>query len=394
MIIQKEKKYLLQTYARYNLVVSRAKGKYVWDAKGKRYLDFFSGISSANLGHGDKRILSAVAKQSAKYMHVSNYYYAEPQIKLAEKLIALSFPGKVFLSNSGAEANECAIKLVRKYASKKGRYEIIAFNNSFHGRTLATLSSTGQRKFHKGFEPLLKGFCFAALNDIGSVKKLINKKTAGVILELVQGEGGINIADRKFVKELKKICVKNKLVLIFDEIQTGLGRTGKMFAFEHYGVKPNIMTLAKSLGGGLPLGATIADRGLSAVLSYGEHGSTFGGNPVSCAAAIEVLKLLTPALLKKASENGRYFMKKLRNLAKAYSFVKEVRGLGLMVGVELAIKGADIVKFCQSKGLLINCTNGNVLRFLPPLIIDKSDINKAVCVLEEAFVRLRSKPLN
>ena len=389
--IKKERKYILQTYGRYNLVVSKAKGKYVWDNKGKKYLDFFTGISTANLGHGDKRILSAVREQSEKYMHVSNYYYAEPQVKLAEKLIGLTFPGKVFLSNSGAEANECAIKIVRKYGSKSGRYGMIVFNNSFHGRTIATLSSTGQKKFHKGFEPLLKGFKFAAFNDISSVKKLINKKTAGVLIELVQGEGGINIADKGFVRELKKLCVKHKLLLAVDEIQTGIGRTGKAFAYEHYGIKPNIVTLAKSLGGGLPLGATIVDSRLAPVLTYGEHGSTFGGNPVSCAAALEVLKSLTPSLLKKVSANGKYFMDKLGVLKKYPGIVKEIRGLGLMVGVELAIKGADIVKFCQAKGLLINCTNNTVLRFLPPLIINRADIDKAVNILEEAFLWQSSK---
>ena len=383
--IKKEKQYILQTYGRYNLVVSKARGKYVWDHKGKKYLDFFSGISTSNLGHGDRRVLSAVRKQSEKYMHVSNYYYAEPQVKLAEKLIGLSFPGKVFLSNSGAEANECAIKLARKYGSKSGRYEILVFNNSFHGRTMATLSSTGQKKFHMGFEPLLKGFRFAELNDMNSVKKCVNKRTAGVLIELVQGEGGVNIAQKAFVQALKKLCVKHKLLLMVDEIQTGIGRTGKVFAYQHYGIKPNIVTLAKSLGGGLPLGATIIDNGLASVLSYGEHGSTFGGNPVSCAAALEVLKALTPGLLKKVSENGKYFTDKLTVLKRSWSFIKEARGLGLMVGVELAFKGADIVKFCQAKGLLINCTNDTVLRFLPPLIIDKSDIDKAVKILEEAF---------
>ena len=383
--ITKEKKYILQTYGRYDLVVAKAKGKYLWDNKGKKYLDFFSGISTANLGHGDKKILSAVRKQSEKYMHVSNYYYAEPQVKLAEKLINLTFPGKVFLSNSGAEANECAIKLVRKYGSEKGRYEMIAFKNSFHGRTIATLSSTGQKKFHKGFEPMLKGFRFAEFNDINSVKKLLNKKTAGVLIELVQGEGGINIAEKGFARELKKLCDKNKLLLVVDEIQTGIGRTGKAFAYEHYGIKPNIVTLAKSLGGGLPLGATIIDNTLASVLSYGEHGSTFGGNPVSCAAALEVLRSLTPALLNKVKANGNYFIDKLDLLKKKWSFIKEVRGVGLMVGVELALRGADIVKFCQAKGLLINCTNNTVLRFLPPLIIGKADIDKAVKILEEAF---------
>ncbi|MCX5781541.1 MAG: aminotransferase class III-fold pyridoxal phosphate-dependent enzyme, partial [Elusimicrobia bacterium] len=275
--------------------------------------------------------------------------------------------------------------------NKKGKNEIIVFENSFHGRTIATLSSTGQKKFHEGFEPILGGFKYAKFNDLNSVKKLISRKTAGIMIELVQGEGGVNIAEKDFVKGLKNLCKKNKLLLIFDEIQTGLGRTGKLFGYEHYGVTPDIFTLAKSLGGGLPLGATIVKENIASVFNYGDHGSTFGGNPVSCVASLEVLKGLNPSLLKKVLENGKYFVSKLQKLKEKNSFIKDVRGLGLMVGMELDFKGADIVKFCKVKGVLINCTNDKVLRFLPPLIINKKDIDKVIEILEDAFIWQRSK---
>ena len=385
---QQENKYLMKTYKRYNVSVKKSKGQYVWDENGKKYLDFFSGISVCSFGHGNPAIISAIKKQLDLFVHCSNVYYSKPQVDVAKLLLEKSFKnGRVFLANTGAEANEGAIKIARKWGSdnplKDGtkRYEIIAFKSSFHGRTLATLAATGQEKFHIPFKPLQQKFVFAEFNNIDSVKKLINKNTVAVMIELVQGEGGINIADKKFVKDLRKLCDDKNLLLICDEIQCGMARTGKTFAWQHYGIKPDIFTLAK----GLPLGAVVADKKVAEVFNYGDHGSTFGGNPVSCAAAVATLKLITPKLLKDVTDKSKYFVKKLNELKKKFSCIKEVRSLGLLVGVELDFAGKDIVEFCIAKGLLINCTQGNVLRFLPPFVITKKDIDKAIKILEDAI---------
>jgi len=389
---QQENKYLMKTYKRYNVSVKKSKGQYVWDENGKKYLDFFSGISVCSFGHGNPAVISAIKKQLDLFVHCSNVYYSKPQVEVAKALLDKSFKnGRVFLANTGAEANEGAIKIARKWGSdhplKDGtkRYEIIAFKNSFHGRTLATLAATGQEKFHIPFKPLQQKFVFAEFNNIDSVKKLVNKNTVAVMIELVQGEGGINIADKKFVKDLRKLCDDKNLLLICDEIQCGLARTGKTFAWQHYGIKPDIFTLAKAIANGLPLGAVVADKKVAEVFNYGDHGSTFGGNPVSCAAAAATLKLITPKLLKDVTDKSKYFVKKLNELKKKFSCIKEVRSLGLLVGVELDFAGKDIVEFCIAKGLLINCTQGNVLRFLPPFVITKKDIDKAIKILEDAI---------
>lgn len=372
--IELEKKYLLPVYKRYPLVVKNAKGKYLWDIYGKKYIDFFSGISVCNLGHTNSLICKSIKKQIKKNLHLSNFYYSCEQIELASKLVQLYGEGKVFFSNSGAEANECAIKVVRKWG--KQRYEIICFFNSFHGRTIATLSATGQEKFHKNFQPLVEGFKYANFNDINSVKNLLNNKTAAVMVEIVQAEGGVNIGERNFFVELESFCRQNNLLLIVDEIQTGLGRTGKMFAFQHFGIKPDIITLGKSLGGGLPLGATVVADKLNNVFDYGDHGSTFGGNPVSCAAAIAYLSQLDEQLLEKVRENGKYFLDSLKKLKEKHpQKIKDVRGLGLLLGMELYFKGDEVVDSCLKKGYLINCVQENVLRFLPPFIIEKEDID-------------------
>ena len=389
---QQENKYLMKTYKRYNVSVKKSKGQFVWDENGKKYLDFFSGISVCSFGHGNPAVISAIKKQLDLFVHCSNVYYSKPQVEVAKALLDMSFKnGRVFLANTGAEANECAIKIARKWGSdnplKDGtkRYEIIAFKNSFHGRTLATLAATGQEKFHTSFKPLQEKFVFAEFNNISSVKKLINKKTVAVIIELVQGEGGINVADKKFVKDLRKLCDDKNLLLICDEIQCGLARTGKTFAWQHYGIKPDIFTLAKAIANGLPLGAVVADKKVAEVFNYGDHGSTFGGNPVSCAAAVATLKQITPKLLKDITDKAKYFIKGLNDLKKKYPCIKQIRNLGLLVGVELDFTGKDIVEFCIEKGLLINCTQGNVLRFLPPFTITKKDIDKTIKILGDAL---------
>ena len=389
---QQENKYLMKTYKRYDVSFKKAKGQFVWDENGRKYLDFFSGISVCSLGHCNPLVNLAIKKQVDNFVHCSNVYYSKPQVEVAKALLEKSFKnGRVFLANTGAEANECAIKIARKwgfdnpYKDGTKRYEIISFENSFHGRTLATLAATGQERFHTAFKPLQEKFLFAKFNNIESVKQLIGKKTVAVIIELVQGEGGINIADKKFVKDLKKLCDDNNLLLICDEIQCGLARTGKMFAWQHYGIKPDVFTLAKAIANGLPLGAVVANKKVATVFNYGDHGSTFGGNPVSCAAAVATIKQMTPKLLKDVSEKAKYFVKNLNELKKKYSCIKEVRNLGLLVGVELDFAGKDIVEFCIDRGLLVNCTQGNILRFLPPFIITKKDIDKAVKILGDAL---------
>jgi len=369
-------------------VFVKGNGKYLYDDKGNKYLDFFSGLSVSNLGYQDKNLFNALIKQTKLLWHCSNLFYSLPQQKLAELLVKKTFPGKVFFSNSGAEANECAIKLVRKYGSKTNRYEIITFENSFHGRTIATLSATGQKKVQKGFEPLLQGFKYAKFNDINSVKKLINKNTVAIMIEPVQGEGGVIPAEQKFLKELRELCNKKNLVLIFDEIQTGFGRTGEFFAYQYYKVKPDIITLAKSIANGIPLGATVVDKKYSDVFDYGDHGSTFGGNLLACSVAVEVIKKIDEKLLAHVKEVGKYFYDKLLELKNKYKFVKSVRGVGLMLGIELDFPCRNVVEKCLQNGLIINVTQEKVLRFLPPLIIEKSDVDKAIKILDNIFKQL------
>jgi acetylornithine/N-succinyldiaminopimelate aminotransferase len=378
----------LKTYKKYNVVFVKGKGKYLYDDKGNKYLDFFSGLSVSNLGYQDKNLFNALIKQTKLLWHCSNLFYSLPQQKLAELLVKKTFPGKVFFSNSGAEANECAIKLVRKYGSKTNRYEIITFENSFHGRTIATLSATGQKKVQKGFEPLLQGFKYAKFNDINSVKKLINKNTVAIMIEPVQGEGGVIPAEQKFLKELRELCNKKNLVLIFDEIQTGFGRTGEFFAYQYYKVKPDIITLAKSIANGIPLGATVVDKKYSDVFDYGDHGSTFGGNLLACSVAVEVIKKIDEKLLAHVKEVGKYFYDKLLELKNKYKFVKSVRGVGLMLGMELDFPCRNVVEKCLQSGLVINVTQEKVLRFLPPLIIEKFDVDKVIKILDDIFKQL------
>jgi len=378
----------LKTYKKYNVVFVKGNGKYLYDDKGNKYLDFFSGLSVSNLGYQDKNLFNALIKQTKLLWHCSNLFYSLPQQKLAELLVKKTFPGKVFFSNSGAEANECAIKLVRKYGSKTNRYEIITFENSFHGRTIATLSATGQKKVQKGFEPLLQGFKYAKFNDINSVKKLINKNTVAIMIEPVQGEGGVIPAEQKFLKELRELCNKKNLVLIFDEIQTGFGRTGEFFAYQYYKVKPDIITLAKSIANGIPLGATVVDKKYSDVFDYGDHGSTFGGNLLACSVAVEVIKKIDEKLLAHVKEVGKYFYDKLLELKNKYKFVKSVRGVGLMLGMELDFPCRNVVEKCLQNGLVINVTQEKVLRFLPPLIIEKSDVDKVIKILDDIFKQL------
>jgi predicted acetylornithine/succinylornithine family transaminase len=334
-------------------------------------------------------VVSAVRDQIGKLIHLPNNYLSAQAARLAKELIYWTFPGKVFLANSGAEANEAAIKLARAYG--KGRYEIISFENSFHGRTLAALSMTGQKKYQEGFHPLPEGFKIVPFNDIKAVERALTDKAIAIIIELIQGEGGINLAASDFVSALRKLCDEKKLLLIIDEVQTGLGRTGKMFAYQHYGITPDVLTLAKALGGGLPIAAMLAKRGIADCLTPGSHASTFGGSPLVCKAALAVLRAIQKEkILANAKEMGEYLKEKLTNLAGKYSLIKEIRGLGLMVGIELNIEGKQIVEECLKNGLLINCTQRKVLRLMPALNVNKKQVDKAAGILDRVLTKVVS----
>jgi predicted acetylornithine/succinylornithine family transaminase len=386
-IIAQYDKYVMSTYTRIPDVIVKGKGLKVWDLDGKEYLDFFPGWAVSGLGHCHPKVVNAVKNYLKKIIHVPNNYYNMLQGKLAQKIIENSFEGKVFFCNSGAEANEGAIKLARSYGNAKGgRYEIITMENSFHGRTLAAITATAQPKYQKGFEPLPLGFKYVAFNDISSVENAITDKTIAIMLEPIQGEGGINVAGEGYIKALKGLCDKKDLILIFDEVQTGMGRTGKMFCFEHYGIAPDVMTLAKSLGGGLPIGAMIASKKFADVLKPGMHASTFGGSPVVCSASLAVFEAIQKEdLLANTVKMGGYLIERLNELKKKKAVIKEIRGKGLMIGVELTIPGKDIVEKCFKEGLLINCTHDKVLRIMPGMIVTKKQIDKAIEILDKAM---------
>jgi len=382
-------KYVANTYARYPVLLVRGKGTRVWDLEGEEYLDFVSGLAVCSLGHCHPKVVKAIQDQAEKLIHVSNFYYIEPQIQLASLLCKHSFADKVFFCNSGAEANEGAMKLARKYAKEKAgkdRYEIITMERSFHGRTLATLTATAQEKFHKGYEPLMPGFKYVPFNDIRAVRNAIDSKTCAVMLEPIQGEGGVNCPSEGYLKALREICDEKGILLIFDEVQVGMGRTGKLFAYEHDGIEPDMLTLAKSLAGGVPIGALLIRKGIADSFRPGDHASTFGGNPLATAAGVASLTtILEEGMLENCQKMGDYFFSQLEALQKKFPFVKEVRGKGLILGVELKIDGGTIVREMLRKKILINCTMGNVLRFLPPLIVTKEEIDRVVHALEEVF---------
>lgn len=371
----------MPTYTKTPLVFVKGKGSRLWDITGKEYLDFFPGWGVNNLGHCHPKVMQAVREQVSKLLFVPNNYYHVPQAKLAKELIYRSFPGKVFFCNSGAEANESAIKFSRRYGA--GRHEIITFDNSFHGRTLGALSATGQKKYQEGFAPLVPGFLTVPFNDMQAVRRAVTDKTVAVMLELIQGEGGINVAGTDFVRDLRALCTERNILLIVDEVQTGIGRTGDYFCFSNYRITPDIVTLAKALGGGLPIGAMIVRKEIADTLQPGMHASTFGGGPVVCRAALAVLGALQKEkLLSRSRELSVILFEGLRDLQKKHSTIREVRGMGLMAGVELSIEGKDIVRKCMEKGLLINCTHGTVLRLMPALNVEQKQIRKALSILD------------
>ena len=391
-IIQMVEDYYMPVFARYNIVLSHGEGPYVYDNDGKQYLDFLAGIAVNVLGHAHPGLVAAITKQAGKLIHCSNLYYTEPQAKLVRSLAAASGLDKVFIANSGAEANEGAIKLARKYAKKisAGKIDIITAQHCFHGRTLATLTATAQPKYQEGYEPLPGGFSYVPYNDIEALKAAVTENTCAILLEPIQGEGGINMPDANYLQQVRELCDQKGVLLILDEIQTGMGRTGTMFAYQQYGIVPDIVTLAKGLGGGVPIGAFIASNKVASVFKSGDHGSTFGGNPLASAAGNAVLAIIEEeGLLENAKKVGNYLEKGLLVLQAKYpKLITQVRGKGLMLGVQLTVPGRDIVNSCLEKGVIINCTAGDVLRFVPPLNIENVHVDEVLAVLDAVLASI------
>lgn len=392
-IFEKDAQDYLPVFNRYKIVVERGEGVYTYDSEGNKYIDFLAGIAVNVLGHNYKPLVDAISEQASKVIHISNLYYTQAQADAATKLVKLSGLDRAFFCNSGAEANEGAMKIARKFAHNisKDKSQIITAWDSFHGRTLATLTATGQPHYQEGLEPLPAGFDYVHFNDIDELEKMMSEKTCAVMLETIQGEGGVYPPKENYLKQVRELCNKYKALLIFDEIQAGIGRSGKFFAYENYGIKPDIVTLAKGLAGGVPIGAFIVTEEVAHAFKPGDHGTTFGGNPLACAAANVVLDTIPkPEFLNNIVEVGNYFMTRLLDLQKKYpELISDVRGKGLILGVELSnknkLKGVEIVNECMKRGAIINCTVGKVLRFVPPLIINKSHVDEVVNILDDVL---------
>lgn len=393
-LIKKAKQYLANTYTRFPIVITKGEGCWLWDLNGRRYLDFLSGIAVCSLGHAHPNVVEALTVQAKKLFHVSNLFYMEPQTKAAEMLVEHSFGDKVFFCNSGAEANEGAIKLARKYSWKKygeGRSTIITMENSFHGRTIATLSATGQTKFREGFAPILDGFIHVPFNDIKALEKSIDKTTCAVMIELVQAEGGVYVADREYVRKLRDITKDKDILLMVDEVQTGMGRTGTFFAYEQYGIEPDIMSLAKALGNGFPVGAMIAKDAVMEAFEPGSHASTFGGNPLAASAVIATINtLIDEDVIKNCAEIGKYLFKGLTALKKKFPFIIDIRGMGLIWGIEVTADGDEIVREFLKEGVILNCTQGKILRLVPPLVVNKEEIDIFLEMASRIFERVKA----
>ncbi|OLN32365.1 aspartate aminotransferase family protein [Desulfosporosinus metallidurans] len=391
-IVERGKNVVMNTYGRLPMTIVKGEGAWVWNPEGKQYLDFVTGLAVNSLGHSHPAIVRAIQEQAKELLHTSNIYWIANQVALAERLVEHSFADKVFFCNSGAEANEAAFKLARKYAKKNfgaHKYEVVALENSFHGRTLATLTLTGQTKYQDGFDPLPVGFSYAALNNIEDLRSKVNQNTAAVFIEPIQGEGGVIPASNEFLQEARALCDQYGALLIFDEVQCGVGRTGKLFAYEWSGVVPDIMTLAKALAGGVPIGAMLAKDEVAMAFQPGDHASTFGGNPLATAAGCAVLDvMLEDGFFAGVQERAAYFQKGLEQLAQKYQTGDPVRGKGFILGWPVSKLGPEIVGACLQSGLLINCVGGKILRFLPPLIVEKPEIDKALGILDEVFRKL------
>lgn len=386
-------RFLMNTYTRLPISLVRGNGCLVYDAEGREYLDCLAGIAVNILGHAHPDLVETITRQARQLIHTSNLFYTEPQTRLAQRLVELSFADKVFFCNSGTEANEAAIKLARRYAHNTfgpERFEILTMVNSFHGRTLASLTATGQPKLQEGFGPLLPGFRYVPFNDLDALKANITPQTAAVMVEPIQAEGGIMVPHPSYLKGLRELCTEQQILLIFDEVQTGMGRTGTLFAYEQFGIQPDIMTLAKGLGGGIPIGACLATDNVAAAFEPGTHASTFGGNPLACAVALKVLELLIEdGKLEQGRAAGRYLAKGLSSLKEQFTCIHESRGMGLLQGLELTIDGKPLVLECLERRVLINCTMGKVLRFVPPLIISNSQIDRLLSVLSDVLSKHR-----
>jgi acetylornithine/N-succinyldiaminopimelate aminotransferase len=390
-LVKKATQYIANTYTRFPIAITRGEGCWLWDINGRRYLDFLAGIAVCNLGHAHEKVIEGLTAQAKKLFHVSNLFYMEPQVKAAQMLVENSFGDKVFFCNSGAEANEAAIKLARRYSWNKygeGRHEILTMENSFHGRTVTTLAATGQKKFGVGFEPPTLGFSHVPFNDLEAVLSAVTDRTCAVMLELVQAEGGVYVADREYIQKLREFTKEKDILLIFDEVQTGIGRTGTLFAYEQFGIKPDIMSLAKALGNGFPVGAIVAtDEAMSAFVP-GTHASTFGGNPLASAAVLATLNtIIDDKILKNAVESGEYLYQGLVQLQKKFPFIVDLRGMGLIRGIELSLDGDAVAREFLAEGIILNCTKGTTLRLVPPLIIKKEEIDIFLEIADRIFER-------
>jgi len=381
-------KYLFQIYPRAPLALVRGRGCRVWDADGKEYLDFFASTVVVNLGHCHPNVTRAITEQANTILHVSNLHHSAPQAELAQRLVTTSFADRAFLCNSGAEANEAAIKLARKYGADHGggRYEIITAIGSFHGRTIATITATGQEKVRGGFQPLPEGFRYAAYDDIPALEATITDRTIAIMLEPILGEGGIVVPAPDYLEHVRELCDRRELLLILDEVQTGMGRLGKLFGYQHCGITPDVMTLGKGLGSGVPIGAMLATERVAETFGIGAHGTTFGGNALTCAAGVAVIDtLLDDGVLAHCQAMGEYLRDRLRRMQGALPIIREVRGQGLLVGAELSEPGAAVIDRCREAGLLLNCTAEKVLRFSPPLIITRDEMDEGLAIVERAL---------
>jgi len=375
-------KYVIANYGRLARVIVKGEGCYLYDADGNQILDMFPGWAVSGIGHCHPKVVEALRRQAGELLHIDNTFYSEPQGRLAQLLSERAFGGKCFFCNSGAEANEAALKLARLH-TRQEKYKFITAEGSFHGRTFATVTATAQPKYHEGFLPLLPGFVYVPFNDIEALESAFNDEVAAVMIEPIQGEGGINVATAEYLQTIRRLCDENGAVMILDEVQTGIGRTGKWFAYQHFDVEPDIITMAKALGGGVAIGAMMATKEIAASLVPGKHASTFGGNCLACAAGVAVLEAIEENnLLQNAAELGEYTKHKLLQLKEKHFIIDSVRGIGLMIGVQLTSKGTEIVNQCLDKGLRINCTNETVLRFMPPMIVTKEQIDQAIDILD------------
>jgi acetylornithine/N-succinyldiaminopimelate aminotransferase len=387
-IITLAKKYLIGNYTRYPVCLVRGEGSWVWDAEGRRYLDFFPGWGCGILGHCPPRVVDAVRDQIGTLIHVPNTWYTEPQALLAQALSERTgWGGVCFFCNSGAEANEAAIKLARLHGKPKGKYKVITFTNSFHGRTFGALSATAQPKYHAGLEPMLPGFLYAPHGDLEAVAAIIDSETAAILLEPIQGEGGINLPPAGYLEGLRKLCDQHGLLLMFDEVQTGMGRTGKWYAHQHWGIVPDVVTLAKAVAGGVALGGVIAKPEVGALLKPGTHAATFGGNPIACRAALATIETFdAEGLLERATQIGEQFRNYFNRLKEKCPLITEVRAIGTMIGIQLAVEGAPIVQKCLEQGLLINCTHQTVLRLLPAVNLTDDQIDDGCDLIAEVLM--------